>query len=97
LPRRSFLAALAAGSAALVAPAGTRAEDQDAAIASPQPIVAPLQPVPIAVRLAGYSGPAALVLFDAAGRYAGVAEGQIVNERLTRPRSASQRSGLCSV
>jgi hypothetical protein len=79
LPRRSFLAALAAGSAALVAPAATRAEDQDAAIASPQPIVAPLQPVPIVVRLAGYSGPAALVLFDAAGRYAGVAEGQIEN------------------
>lgn len=80
LSRRAMLRRAAAALAALAAAAARPARAQDApapSIASPTPVVQPLQAVRLAVSLPGYSGPVTLVLYDARGRFAGAAEGQV--------------------
>ncbi len=75
LPRRSFLALLTTWPALLAAET-VRAEG-NASLSSPQPVVAPLQPVSIRVTMTGYTGPASIVLFDARKRFVGSADGRI--------------------
>ncbi|HMO59807.1 MAG TPA: hypothetical protein PKC19_20825 [Roseiflexaceae bacterium] len=77
LNRRRALARLMALPTALL-PAAAMAQER-ATLTSPQSIAAPLQPIPIEVRIPGYSGPAAIILFDARKRYAGTAEGRVAN------------------
>ncbi|HWQ13600.1 MAG TPA: hypothetical protein VNL77_12410 [Roseiflexaceae bacterium] len=48
-------------------------------LTSPQPIVAPLQPVRLQAIVPGYSGPVAVVLFDFRRRFAGSAEGHVAS------------------
>jgi len=79
LHRRMFLTTLLATPAALLAPSITHAQTNGTSIASPQSVVTPLQPIAISVRAPGYTGPAAIVLFDSRKRYAGTAEGRIEN------------------
>ena len=50
-----------------------------ASFTSAQPVVGPLQPVTVNVNIAGYSGPASLVIFDSAGRPAGAFELQVAS------------------
>lgn len=58
----------------LSTPAALQAKQQSGAFTSTQPVVAPLQPVPVTVTIPGYSGPATLVVFDSAGRAVGTWE-----------------------
>jgi hypothetical protein len=53
------------------APATTQAQEPRGWFGSAQPVVVPLQPAPVRVTVPGYSGPASLVIFDAAGRPVG--------------------------
>jgi len=78
--RLSRRAALFAG-AALAALASLRPAlaQEGASLAAARPVVAPLQPVDITVRIPGYTGPAAVVLFDSRKRFAGSAEGRAEN------------------
>ncbi len=77
LSRRAVLSA----AAALVALATLRPgrAQEGASLAARKPVVAPLQPVEVDVRIPGYTGPAAIVLFDSRKRSAGVAEGRVEN------------------
>lgn len=78
--RLSRRAALSAG-AALAALASVRPAlaQAGASLAAARPVVAPLQPVDVTIRIPGYTGPAAVVLFDSRKRFAGSAEGRAEN------------------
>ncbi|MEN9935178.1 MAG: hypothetical protein RLZZ387_1757 [Chloroflexota bacterium] len=83
LTRRALLrrsAVLATASLAVLAARPGRAQAVAAgpsSITSPQPVVQPLQPVRLSLSVPGYTGPAAVVLYDARGRFAGSAEGRV--------------------
>jgi hypothetical protein len=77
LSRRAALSAAATFAAlATLRPAFAQ---EGASLAARKPVVAPLQPVEVDVRIPGYTGPAAIVLFDDRKRFAGVAEGRVEN------------------
>ncbi len=78
LHRRKLLTTLLATPAAFL-PASVLAQSATPSFRSTQPFVAPLQPAYIQVNIPGYTGPSAIILFDARKRYAGTVEGQIEN------------------
>jgi len=65
------LAALALLALAAVGPSIPARAQPATSFASAAPVVAPLQPVTVNVNVAGYSGPATLLVFDSRGRSAG--------------------------
>jgi hypothetical protein len=78
LSRRALMRRAAGALAALagIAVRPVRAQES-AAVTSPQPVVQPLQPVHLNLTIPGYTGPVAVVLYDARKRFAGSAEGRI--------------------
>jgi hypothetical protein len=84
LSRRALLrrtpriaAASLATLAALAHTQAARAQSAAASLTSARPVVAPLQPVALAISAPGYSGPVAVVLFDSRKRFAGSAEARV--------------------
>ena len=77
LSRRAALSA--AATFAMLAMLSPAFAQEGASLAARKPVVAPLQPVEVDVRIPGYTGPAAIVLFDDRKRFAGVAEGRVEN------------------
>lgn len=64
---------------------------EGAALSAARPVVAPLQPVEISVRVPGYTGPVTVLVFDSRKRFAGSAEGRVENGSgtlLITPRGA---------
>ncbi|GAB4429978.1 MAG: hypothetical protein OHK0015_14560 [Chloroflexi bacterium OHK40] len=70
-PQRLLLPALLLLVAVFCAPVVPARGQGGASFTSVQPIVEPLTPVVVNVNIAGYSGPATLIVFDARGRSAG--------------------------
>jgi hypothetical protein len=81
VPRSSILLrpVLAAALLLLLAAAVplAQAQQQPAALVSPVAVAQPLQQLPIDVRVPGHNGLATVVLYDAAGRFAGSASGEL--------------------
>lgn len=78
LSRRGALARLLALPTAML-PAAAQAQTQGVSFTADRLVTGPLEPVAVAVRAPGYTGPASVLLFDARKRYAGTAEGRVDN------------------
>lgn len=69
--------------AGLATPASAQTIPQTGWFGSNQPVVAPLQPVDVAVQIAGYSGPASLIVYDSANRAVGAWEFSVAEGNAT--------------